>query len=95
MAQYRIYGTDEPYNGLTVEIGGFMYSTIGGALEGDSYQLYVSNVNNNNGNNGNNGNNNPLMDPNDPWADEEGGDIAPPIDPLFGTSTSGGGRRSY
>ena len=38
-AQYKIYGTDEPYNGLTVEIGGFMYSTVGGALEGNSYQL--------------------------------------------------------
>ena len=38
-AQYKIYGTDEPYNGMTVEIGGFMYSTVGGALEGKSYQL--------------------------------------------------------
>ena len=38
-AQYKIYGTDEPYNGMTVEIGGFLYSTVGGALEGDSMQL--------------------------------------------------------
>ena len=34
-----------------------------------------------------------LMDPNDPWADEEGGDIPPPIDPLFGTSPSPGIKR--
>ena len=34
-----------------------------------------------------------LMDPNDPWADEEGGDIAPPIDPLFGASPRPGIKR--
>ena len=36
---YKIYGTNQPYNGMAVEIGGYMYSTVGGALEGDSYQL--------------------------------------------------------
>ena len=41
-APYKIYGTNEPYNGTTVEIGGFMYSTVGGALEGDSMQLVAN-----------------------------------------------------
>jgi hypothetical protein len=36
---YKVYGTNENYSGLTVEIGGFMYSTVGGALEGNSLQL--------------------------------------------------------
>jgi len=36
---YKVYGTDEPYSGKMVEIAGFMYSTVGGALEGNSYQL--------------------------------------------------------
>ena len=38
-APYKVYGTNEPYNGLTVEVGGFLYTTVGGALEGDSLQL--------------------------------------------------------
>ena len=38
-AQYKIYGTNEPYIGKTLEIGGLLYTTKGGALEGDSYQL--------------------------------------------------------
>ena len=38
-SRYRVYGTNEPYSGRTVEIGGYMYSTVGGALEGDSLQL--------------------------------------------------------
>ena len=38
-ARYKIYGTNEPYNGLTVEVGGYLYSTKGGALEGFSHQL--------------------------------------------------------
>ena len=46
---YKIYGTNESYNGLTVEIGGYLYTTVGGALEGNSLQLVP------NGNNGNNG----------------------------------------
>ena len=36
---YKVYGTNKPYSGMTVEIGGFLYSTVGGALEGDSMQL--------------------------------------------------------
>ena len=37
--QYKVYGTNEPYSGLTVELGGLQYSTVGGALEGFSLQL--------------------------------------------------------
>ena len=36
----KVYGTDEPYSGKTVNIGGHLYTTRGGALEGDSLQLY-------------------------------------------------------
>ena len=36
---YKVYGTNEPYSGIAVEVGGFLYSTVGGALEGDSMQL--------------------------------------------------------
>ena len=36
---YKVYGTNELYTGMTVEVGGFLYSTVGGALEGDSMQL--------------------------------------------------------
>ena len=39
---YKVYGTNEEYVGLTVEIGGFQYSTRGGALEGDSMQLVAT-----------------------------------------------------
>jgi hypothetical protein len=38
-APYKIYGTNEPYDGMTVEIGGFLYTTDGGTLQGDSLQL--------------------------------------------------------
>ena len=31
---YRIYGTNEPYSGMVVEVGGYLYTTSGGALEG-------------------------------------------------------------
>ena len=37
--QYKIYGTDKLYTGRTVEFGGFLYSTEGGAYEGNSVQL--------------------------------------------------------
>ena len=33
---YKVYGTNESYNGMTVEVGGYMYTTVGGALEGNS-----------------------------------------------------------
>tara|TARA_Y100000592_G_C5358540_1_gene262469 strand:+ start:45 stop:647 length:603 start_codon:yes stop_codon:yes gene_type:complete len=41
-APFFVYGTNEPYIGLTVQIGGFLYTTVGGALEGDSYQLVAN-----------------------------------------------------
>tara|TARA_R110001583_G_scaffold125132_2_gene276634 strand:+ start:39 stop:632 length:594 start_codon:yes stop_codon:yes gene_type:complete len=34
-----VYGTNELYYGLTVLIGGYLYTTTGGALEGNSLQL--------------------------------------------------------
>ena len=43
-AVYKVYGTDEPYSGLTVEIGGYLYSTKGGAYEGSSKQLVAVGV---------------------------------------------------
>ena len=38
-ATMKVYGTNEPYIGRTVTIAGFEYTTVGGALEGDSFQL--------------------------------------------------------
>ena len=38
-ATMKVYGTNEPYIGRTVMIGGFEYTTVGGALEGTSLQL--------------------------------------------------------
>ena len=43
MAKYKIYGTNEPYDGKVVEVAGFLYTTVGGALEGFSYQLAPTN----------------------------------------------------
>jgi len=39
---YRIYGTNQPYSGMTVEVGGHLYTTVGGALEGNSYQVFAA-----------------------------------------------------
>ena len=39
-ATYKVYGTNEDYSGLVVMIGGHPYSTVGGAYEGFSVQLY-------------------------------------------------------
>ena len=39
---YRIYGTNEPYRGMVVEVGGYLYTTVGGALESNSYQLVAA-----------------------------------------------------
>ena len=36
---YIIYGTNQPYQGRVVEVGGQLYTTQGGALEGFSFQL--------------------------------------------------------
>ena len=41
MARYKVYGTNEPYDGMTVTIGDFEFTTLGGALEGNSLQLVV------------------------------------------------------
>ena len=41
-AAYKVYGTNEPYSGMTVEVGGYLYSTVGGALEGNSMQLIAT-----------------------------------------------------
>ena len=49
-AQYTIFGTGEPYSGMVVEVGGQLYTTIGGALEGYSYQVYPAMQRNGNGN---------------------------------------------
>jgi len=38
-ATMKVYGTNEPYIGNTVMIGGYEYTTVGGALEGNSLQL--------------------------------------------------------
>ena len=45
---YKVYGTNESYSGMTVEIGGFLYSTEGGALEGTSLQLIAAEGSNSN-----------------------------------------------
>ena len=42
---YKVYGTDEPYNGLVVELDGFLYATEGGALEGVPFGQQVVLVN--------------------------------------------------
>jgi len=36
---FTVYGTGQFYSGLTVLIGGYHYTTVGGALEGNSLQL--------------------------------------------------------
>ena len=36
---YKIYGTNEPYSGKVIQIGNRLYTTKGGALEGNSYEL--------------------------------------------------------
>ena len=40
IARYLVYGTNEPYTGRVVMIAGIPYTTVGGALEGPSVQLY-------------------------------------------------------
>ena len=37
---YIIYGTNQPYSGRVVEVGGQLYTTVGGAYEGFSFQVY-------------------------------------------------------
>ena len=38
-ATMKVYGTNESYTGRMVTIAGFEYTTVGGALEGNSLQL--------------------------------------------------------
>jgi hypothetical protein len=47
-ATMKVYGTNEPYVGTMVMIGGVAYTTVGGALEGTSLQLVP--IGNGNGN---------------------------------------------
>ena len=39
MANYKIFGSNNSYTGKAVQIGDSMYSTVGGALEGNSQML--------------------------------------------------------
>jgi len=39
MANYKVYGTNEPYSGNVVNINGDLFTTKGGTLEGDSKQV--------------------------------------------------------
>ena len=41
MANYKIYGTNQPYSGNVVNINGDFYTTIGGTLEGDSKHVVL------------------------------------------------------
>ena len=40
-AQYKIYGTNEPYSGNVIQLGNRFYTTTGNVLEGDSKELVV------------------------------------------------------
>ena len=42
MAQYKIYGTNQPYTGKVVTLGNRLYTTIGGTLEGNSHEVVLS-----------------------------------------------------
>jgi len=39
MANYKIYGTNKSWTGKVVTIGDSIYTTVGGTLEGNSYQV--------------------------------------------------------
>ena len=38
---YTIYGTNQPYTGRVVNIGNRLFTTTGGALEGNSYEVIL------------------------------------------------------
>tara|TARA_R100000008_G_C3567005_1_gene159691 strand:+ start:198 stop:803 length:606 start_codon:yes stop_codon:yes gene_type:complete len=42
MAQYKIYGTNQPYTGKVVTLGNRLYTTIGGTLEGNSHEVVLA-----------------------------------------------------
>ena len=41
-AQYKIYGTNQPYSGRVVQIGNRFFTTEGGVLEGNSKELVLN-----------------------------------------------------
>jgi len=41
VTQYTIYGTNEGYTGKVVNIGNRLFTTTGGALEGNSYEVVI------------------------------------------------------
>ena len=55
-SSYKIAGTNQPYTGLTVNVGGFLYTTVGGGIEGDRQQVIPTG----NGNTSQTQNNNPV-----------------------------------
>ena len=42
MATYRIVGTKKPYTGRVIEIGGILFTTQGGGIEGDRQQVELA-----------------------------------------------------
>tara|TARA_Y100000310_G_C20323631_1_gene641937 strand:+ start:308 stop:715 length:408 start_codon:yes stop_codon:yes gene_type:complete len=38
---YKIYGTNQPYGGKVVNVGNQLFTTRGGALEGNSYEVVL------------------------------------------------------
>jgi hypothetical protein len=41
MAQYIVYGTNQPYGGKVLNVGNKLFTTRGGALEGNSYEVVL------------------------------------------------------
>ena len=41
MANYKIYGTNQPYSGRVVNVGNKIYTTQGGTLEGNSHEVVL------------------------------------------------------
>ena len=41
MANYKIYGTNEAYSGKVLNVGTKLFTTRGGALEGNSYEVVL------------------------------------------------------
>jgi len=38
---YKVYGTNQPYGGKVVNVGNQLFTTRGGALEGNSYEVVL------------------------------------------------------
>ena len=45
---YTVYGTNEKYTGMTVEVGGYLYTTTDGTYQGTSVQLTTPSILNRN-----------------------------------------------